>query len=165
MADINLSDNLLIVRNSKFFKSRFVPIGPKLTAVLQDYLKARRETYGQPRISSVLFLNYRGTALARQTAERYFRFVRQQAGVRRTDGAYYQPRLRHATAVHLLRAGVDINTIRAWLGHVSLDTTNIYAEVDLEMKSKALAHCEISGTTRARASWHSTGLMAFLKAL
>lgn len=73
--------------------------------------------------------------------------------------------IRHATAVHLLRAGVDINTIRAWLGHVSLDTTNIYAEVDLEMKSKALAHCEISERTRKHARWHSPGLMAFLKAL
>jgi integrase/recombinase XerD len=40
--------------------------------------------------------------------------------------------LRHSCAVHLLRSGVDINTIRAWLGHVSLDTTHIYAEVDLE---------------------------------
>jgi site-specific recombinase XerC len=42
---------------------------------------------------------------------------------------------RHTTATHLLRAGVDINTIRAWLGHVSIDTTNIYAESDLEMKA------------------------------
>lgn len=52
--------------------------------------------------------------------------------------------IRHTTAVHLLRAGVDINTIRAWLGHVSLDTTNIYAEVDLEMKAKALAKVDVS---------------------
>ena len=36
--------------------------------------------------------------------------------------------IRHTTATHLLRAGVDINTVRAWLGHVSVDTTNIYAE-------------------------------------
>jgi integrase/recombinase XerD len=56
--------------------------------------------------------------------------------------------IRHTTATHLLRAGVDINTIRAWLGHVSLTTTNIYAEVDLEMKAKALAHCEIKGPKR-----------------
>jgi integrase/recombinase XerD len=41
------------------------------------------------------------------------------------------------------RSGVDINTIRAWLGHVSLDTTHIYAEVDLEMKAKALALCDL----------------------
>jgi len=39
--------------------------------------------------------------------------------------------IRHTTAAHLLRAAVDLNTIRAWLGHVSLDTTNIYAETDL----------------------------------
>jgi site-specific recombinase XerD len=55
--------------------------------------------------------------------------------------------IRHTTAVHLLRAGVDINTIRAWLGHVSLDTTNIYAEVDLELKAKALASVEITDAT------------------
>ena len=34
--------------------------------------------------------------------------------------------IRHTTATHLLRAGVDINTIRAWLGHVSINTTNVY---------------------------------------
>ena len=50
--------------------------------------------------------------------------------------------IRHTTAVHLLRAGVDINTIRAWLGHVSLDTT--HAEVDMEMKAKALASVDIT---------------------
>jgi integrase/recombinase XerD len=53
--------------------------------------------------------------------------------------------MRHTTAVHLLRAGVDINTIRAWLGHVSLDTTHVYAEVDLEMKARALASLDITG--------------------
>jgi site-specific recombinase XerD len=73
--------------------------------------------------------------------------------------------LRHACAVHLLRAGVDINTIRAWLGHVSLDTTNIYAEVDLEMKAKALARCDLP-TKVATKPWHSdAGLIGFLKAL
>jgi len=46
--------------------------------------------------------------------------------------------IRHTTACHLLQAGVDINTIRGWLGHVSLSTTNIYAEVDLNAKAKAL---------------------------
>ena len=55
--------------------------------------------------------------------------------------------IRHTTATHLLHAGVDINTIRAWLGHVSLNTTNIYAETDLETKARALATCapEIGG--------------------
>ena len=50
--------------------------------------------------------------------------------------------IRHTSACHLLQAGVDLNTIRAWLGHASLDTTNIYAEIDLEMKAKAMALCD-----------------------
>lgn len=74
--------------------------------------------------------------------------------------------IRHTTAVHLLRAGVDINTIRAWLGHVSLDTTNIYAEVDLEMKAKALAHCEILSEVKEIRTWNTNpDLMAFLRSL
>jgi integrase len=65
----------------------------------------------------------------------------------------------------LLRAGVDINTIRAWLGHVSLNTTNIYAEVDLEMKAKALARCEVNRTT-FRVKWRDDKyLMGFLRNL
>src|ERR1700692_2393403 len=62
--------------------------------------------------------------------------------------------LRHSCAVHLLRSGVDINTIRAWLGHVSLDTTHIYAEVDLEMKAKALALCDLPNDVATK-PWHS----------
>jgi integrase/recombinase XerD len=73
--------------------------------------------------------------------------------------------LRHSCAVHLLRSGVDINTIRAWLGHVSLDTTHIYAEVDLQMKAKALALCDLPNDV-ATSPWHSDpGLIGFLKAL
>jgi integrase/recombinase XerD len=73
--------------------------------------------------------------------------------------------IRHTTAVHLLRAGVDINTIRAWLGHVSLDTTHIYAEVDLEMKAEALARVDISSLRQPARQRSLPSLMAFLKAL
>ena len=73
---------------------------------------------------------------------------------------------RHTTAVHLLRAGVDINTIRAWLGHVSLDTTNVYAEIDLTMKAKALATCDIGEKTKASKRWReNNNLMSFLRSL
>src|SRR5215510_9763251 len=74
--------------------------------------------------------------------------------------------IRHTTATHLLRAGVDINTIRAWLGHVSLNTTNIYAEVDLEMKAKALATCEVYGAGSSNRHWREDPtLMTFLRSL
>ena len=77
--------------------------------------------------------------------------------------------LRHTAAVHLLRAGVDINTIRAWLGHASPETTNRYAEVDLEMKAKALQACADDATRSCPEvvpAWHADGdLMAFLASL
>jgi integrase/recombinase XerD len=77
--------------------------------------------------------------------------------------------IRHTTAVHLLRAGVDINTIRAWLGHVSLETTNRYAQVDLAMKAKALETCAPSHDTHSLdhpAAWHQDrDLMVFLASL
>lgn len=73
--------------------------------------------------------------------------------------------IRHTTACHLVLAGVDINTIRAWLGHVSISTTNIYAEIDLTLKANAVALCEV-GSTRPRRRWkEDKDLMAFLKAL
>lgn len=64
---------------------------------------------------------------------------------------------RHTAAVHLLEAGVEVNVIRAWLGHVSLDTTNRYAELTLRAKAEALQTCEIgsevSEVSPARTTW------------
>ena len=49
---------------------------------------------------------------------------------------------RHTAAVHLLEAGAEVNVIRAWLGHVNLETTNRYAEITVRMKADALQLCE-----------------------
>jgi integrase/recombinase XerD len=74
--------------------------------------------------------------------------------------------IRHSTATHLLRAGVDINTIRGWLGHASVNTTNVYAEVDLDAKAKALAACSPGRMGASRSPWKSAaGVMEFLRAL
>jgi len=73
--------------------------------------------------------------------------------------------IRHTTACHLVLAGVDINTVRAWLGHVSISTTNIYAEIDLTTKASAVALCEV-GLPQPGRSWkEDKDLMAFLKSL
>jgi site-specific recombinase XerD len=75
--------------------------------------------------------------------------------------------IRHTTATHLLRAGVDINTIRAWLGHVSIDTTNVYAEVDLEVKAQMLAACgSFNSSNPPQRRWRDDpSLMQFLRNL
>jgi site-specific recombinase XerD len=73
--------------------------------------------------------------------------------------------IRHTSACHLLQAGVDLNTIRAWLGHVSLDTTNIYAEIDLQMKAEAMELCGASSCHGERPWKTDKGVIAFLKTI
>jgi integrase/recombinase XerD len=116
-----------------------------------------------------VFLNRRGEPLTRfgihTMVERYATKVAEKMPSVATKRLSPHT-IRHTTATHLLRAGVDINTIRAWLGHVSLATTNIYAEVDLEMKAKALANCEVQEEGKPQKPWREDkGLMGFLSTL
>jgi site-specific recombinase XerD len=60
---------------------------------------------------------------------------------------------RHTAAVHLLEAGVDVNVIRGWLGHVNLNTTHRYAEITMRMKTEAMTLCAPSGSGSA-APWN-----------
>ncbi len=73
---------------------------------------------------------------------------------------------RHATAVHLVAAGVDITVIRSWLGHVSLDTTNHYAQANLETKRKALEQVGVPAAENRPPRWkRDAGLLAWLDTL
>jgi integrase/recombinase XerD len=122
---------------------------------------------GHVRSDAAPFFTYKdGSAVARYVLEDAFLRLRTHAGVKRQN-ARYQPRLhdlRHSTATHLLRVGVDLNTIRAWLGHVSLDTTQIYAEIDLEAKAGALDKCQTPDSKRTTLE-SSGGLMHFLRTI
>jgi integrase/recombinase XerD len=77
---------------------------------------------------------------------------------------------RHTVAVHLLEAGVEPNVIRGWLGHVSLDTTNRYAEINIRAKEAALRVCEpptgISAALPPKPVWRTDeSLLAWLNSL
>jgi site-specific recombinase XerD len=132
-------------------------------------LKQLRHLAGQRPAEANLFLNCRGEPLTRYgihtLVERYITKLR--ASVPSLHGKQVSPHvIRHTTASHLLQAGVDINTIRAWLGHVSLDTTNIYAETDLATKKRALETLARGNTRRAIGGWsRQPDVMAFLRAL
>jgi site-specific recombinase XerD len=74
--------------------------------------------------------------------------------------------IRHSTATHLLSSGVEINTVRAWLGHASLETTNVYAEINLEGKARALAKCEVTDGPTSTKRWRADAdVMQFLRSL
>jgi integrase/recombinase XerD len=115
-----------------------------------------------------VFLNRRGEPLTRYGVHALVERYAAKVGTTMPSlrGKRVSPHtIRHTTATHLLRAGVDINTIRAWLGHTSLATTNVYAEVDLEMKAKALATCEVEEQEEKKPWREQEDLMAFLRSL
>ena len=143
-------------------KERQCPLWPSTVDELKPLIVNRSP-------SGNVFLNRCGHPITRfgiyALIERYVRRI--QAQMPSLTAKRVSPHsIRHTTATHLLRAGVDINTIRAWLGHVSLDTTNIYAEIDLEMKAKALAKCEVTNASSSNKHWRDDpALMTFLRAL
>ncbi len=116
-----------------------------------------------------MFLNRRGEPITRYgihtMVERYVAKLRATSPLFR--GKRISPHvIRHSTATHLLQAGVDINTIRAWLGHVSLDTTSIYAETDMATKKRALATLDQGRTRRTSGGWsRRPEVMEFLRSL
>ena len=75
--------------------------------------------------------------------------------------------MRHSTAVHLLKSGVDIVTISNWLGHANINTTNRYATIDLEMKRKAINKIALKdGNKNPKAIWQSNhSILEWLESL
>lgn len=144
LADVDLPGSVLTVRVSKFYKTRLVPIGPRLTQVLASYAQQRRRLPRPGGEASMLLALHTGCPLPRHRAEWTFRLLRECAGIRRHDGARYQPRLhdlRHTFAVHRLvawyRAGADVQRLlpqlATYLGHADIAATQRYLTLTPEL--------------------------------
>jgi integrase/recombinase XerD len=161
IADLTWGSSSSVRLTGKGNKTRLCPLWPK-TAGLLKTLVGNRGPHER------VFLNRLGQPLTRFGIYALVRKAVRRASARvpSLKAKRISPHtVRHSTACHLLRAGVDINTIRGWLGHVSLDTTHIYAEVDLEMKAKALACCDIPGSTHPSHRRKAAGVIEFLRSL
>src|SRR5260370_30379107 len=105
LQDVDLENRVLTVRDSKFFKTRLVPIGPRLTMVLTDYLSRRRQLPLPAGDDSAFLATRTGIHMDYKRVNKLFCRLRLAAQIRREAAARYQPRIhdiRHATAVHPL---------------------------------------------------------------
>lgn len=163
VADLNLrtgGENALssVRLTGKGNKTRICPLWASTTEELKKLVMERKD-------DERVFLNRCGEPLTRfgihEIVTRYAQVAIGRLPQMRTKrvGPHI---IRHTTATHLLRAGVDINTIRAWLGHVSVNTTNIYAETDLEMKARALGLCAVKNSQSPNHWRDNPNLMSFL---
>jgi len=149
-------------------KWRVCPLWQETVALLKQLLP--EQTANDP--ERAVFTSPQGRALTRfgiyKIVHRHTRSLLKPNESRRRISPHT---FRHTSAVHLLEAGVEVNVIRGWLGHVSLETTNRYAEINLRMKEAALQACQppASASSEAgprRAIWQEDAeLMKWLKNL
>ena len=143
-------------------KQRCTPLRPETAKLLAAWL---RERAGPP--AGPLFPSLRGGRLSRDAVERLV--TKYTAVAARTCATLARKKvsphiLRHAAAMDLLHHGVDRTVIALWLGHESVETTQMYLHADLRLKEKALAHTAPLGVTPARYRPDDT-LLAFLEGL
>jgi integrase/recombinase XerD len=147
LADFDTNTGVLTIRETKFFKSRYVPVGDDLKDVLDRYIK-RQWTGWSSSQSTPLLASTKGTPIMRQTAELVFKRLREQAGVLRSKDARYQPRLhdfRHTFAVVRFltwyREGKDVQRLlphlSIYLGHGRLGDTQRYLLMTTELLEQA----------------------------
>jgi integrase/recombinase XerD len=145
--EVDLRQACLCIRETKFFKSRLVPLGEDLTGLLTEYV-ARRHKHQTARDEAPLFCFRDGSPLSQSAARSAFRRLRSHAGVTREGGARRQPRLhdlRHTAAVHRLiawyRGGADLHQLlpklATYLGHVDLSATQRYLTLTPELLEQA----------------------------
>lgn len=145
--DVDFRERVISIRETKFYKSRLVPISTDLADVLQDYFhKQWPNPCATPK--SPFFATYDGRPVTHLTAELAFKKVRYEAGVQRIDGFYFQPRLhdfRHTFAVRRLiawyREGKNVQRLlphlATYLGHVGIRETSRYLTMTRELLGEA----------------------------
>lgn len=145
-SDVDLDGEVLIIRESKFGKSRQVPIHSSTTAVLKDYTRQRDRVFFNP-VSSSFFVSDRGTALDLENVRRWLCKISWVCGLREKPTAKWRGRgprlqdLRHTFATKRLvewyKSGRDVSLLMpklsAYLGHASVACTYWYIEAVPEL--------------------------------
>jgi len=149
-ADLSLVAPFQVLIRGKGLKERVVPLTNDLVTLLRDLLDERGLS---PSAQAAVFVGARGKRLTRFGVTHIVRRAVAKASPhcpslsRRKISPHS---FRHTAAMRLLQAGVDLAVIRAWLGHVDIQTTHQYLEADVEMKRRALEAAGVTPEAQAR---------------
>jgi integrase/recombinase XerD len=152
--DVDLADRILAIWDSKFFKSRLVPIGADLCKALDTYWTVRQRLPLPDETRSAFFCTRTGHTITLAKLETVFVRLREHAGIRRPPSDRWQPRLhdlRHAFAVHRViawyREGADVQAylplLATYLGHINLSGTQTYLAMTAELLGEASLRFEL----------------------
>lgn len=147
LSDLDLEQSLLTIRQTKFYKSRLVPFGPRMKELLEEYLEMRFKKYGPPLPEDFLFTFFGGRPINRHTIGMTFQSLISQLGLQVPEGVS-PPRLhhlRHSFAVNTLlrwyRAGIDPGSrllhLSTFMGHVNPTSTAVYLTITPDLLQEA----------------------------
>lgn len=150
LSDVDLHQSLLTIRDTKFYKSRLVPLGCDLNRAMLRYAGQRKTAGHSQEDNAPFFVTKLGERIPNDLLRRAFRRLRIQTGIRRADGARFQPRLhdlRHSAAVHRLttwyREGKDVQKLlpllSTYMGHTNIGGTQHYLTMTPELLQQASA--------------------------
>ena len=131
---LNLNDVLfdkerLFVRKGKNYKERFIPLNKHSLDILETYIFEYRIQFKDHHQSEALFLNYRGTRLQGMSYSNRLNAIIKATNNKELNRNITLHSLRHSIATHLLQQGADIEHISTFLGHASLESTQIYTHI------------------------------------
>lgn len=130
ISDIFFDKERVYVRKGKNYKERFVPINRKNAEILEDYIYEARPEFYQAKESEALFINHHGTRMQGMTfANRLKVIVASTNNKTILDKHITLHILRHSIATHLLQKEVPLESIKTFLGHSSLESTQIYTHL------------------------------------
>jgi integrase/recombinase XerD len=130
VGDINFDRALLYVRKGKNYKERFVPVSKTSLKHLQEYVYDHRPELLQGSKSEALFISLRNKRINGQTLMlrlKYLQYKTENEELKEKEVGLHT--LRHSIATHLLSAGMNLESISRFLGHSSLESTQIYTHI------------------------------------
>jgi len=130
ISDILFEKERVFVRKGKNYKERFVPINRKNAEILEDYIFEARPEFYQSNLSEALFVNKNGTRMQGMSfANRLKAIVQATNNKDIVEKQITLHTLRHSIATHLLQQNVPLESIKTFLGHSSLESTQIYVHL------------------------------------
>jgi len=148
LSDVDTAEAILTIRDTKFHKSRLVPVGPQLAGIIDAHLSVRLIKGVVESATSFLLANRDGTRLSSSTVQTAFDRLKRVADVHGWAGGRENPRLhdlRHSFAVHRLmawyRRGADVQrllpALSTYLGHSDLEGTKVYLTMTPDLLAQA----------------------------
>ncbi len=133
LSDILLKEKLIHVRNGKGYKERYVPINEAIKEDLENYIYVARNQIQsfKPQKQEALFLSMRTKRLCRNAFLIRIHKLVEAAQIQKAIGVHS---LRHSIATHLLQSGMKLEEVSQFLGHSSLESTQIYTRVKNEIQ-------------------------------